>query len=180
MCAKNVQRLRALRVQLGASKWSCPRGRREITFHRGGTGARTALLGRTTQTIVEGATTATQESFLHHPGRHVLSATTKSVAVPQVAMQARTFLHNVRLGLLVIPVHAQLVLLGQIMLLLPTKVHAQPARHVLWVGKPPLLVQQRQILVHVLIVMRGSTEPGRLRLPRHVLPAITKLVAVLL
>ena len=87
-------------------------------------------------------------------------------------MQARTFLHNVRLGLLVIPVHAQLVLLGQIMLLLPTKVHAQPARHVLRARKPPLLVQQRQILVHVLIVTRGGTEPGRLRLPRHVLPVL--------
>ena len=93
-------------------------------------------------------------------------------------MQARTFLHNVRPGLLVIPVHAQLVLLGQIMLLLPTKVHAQPARHVLRARKPPLLVQQRQILVHVLIVKRGGTEPGLLTMPRHVLPAITKLVAV--
>ena len=90
-------------------------------------------------------------------------------------MQARTFLHNVRPGLLVIPVHAQLVLLGQIMLLLPTKVHAQPARHVLRVGKPPLLVQQRQILVHVLIVMRGSTEPGRLQLSQRVIPANSKL-----
>ena len=75
-------------------------------------------------------------------------------------MQARTFLQNVRPGLLVIPVHAQLVLLGQIIQVLPTKVHAQPARHVLRARKPPLLVQQRQILVHVLIVMRGSTEPG--------------------
>ena len=88
-------------------------------------------------------------------------------------MQARTFLHNVRLGLLVIPVDAYLVLLGQIIQVLPTKVHAQTARHVLRARKLQLLVLQQQIVAHVLIVTRGSTEPGRLRLPRHVLPAIT-------
>ena len=94
-------------------------------------------------------------------------------------MQARTFLHNVRLGLLVIPVDAYLVLLGQIIQVLPTKVHAQTARHVLRARKLQLLVLQQQIVAHVLIVTRGSTEACGLGLPRHVLPAITKLVAVL-
>ena len=87
-------------------------------------------------------------------------------------MQARTFLHNVRPGLLVIPVHAQLVLLGQIIVILPTKVHAQLARHVLRVRKPQLLVLQQQIVAHVQTVTRGSTEPVLLRPPRHVLPAM--------
>ena len=87
-------------------------------------------------------------------------------------MQARTFLHNVRPGLLVIPVHAQLVLLGQIMLLLPTKVHAQPARHVLRVKKSLLLVQRWQTL-HAQLVLLGQiiqvlpTKPNA-HLSRHV------------
>ena len=96
----------------------------------------------------------------------------------QIVMQGITFL-IVRPGLLVIPVHAQLVLLRQIIQVLPTKVHAHPARHVLRVKKQPLLVQQRQILVHVLIVTRGSTEPGRLLLTQRVIPANTKLEEVL-
>ena len=81
--------------------------------------------------------------------RHVLPAITKLVAVLQVAMQDRTFLHSVRLVLLAIPVHAQLVLLGQIIVILPTKVHAQLARHVLRVREPQLLVMQQQIVAHV-------------------------------
>ena len=40
--------------------------------------------------------------------------------VLKIAMQGRTYLLYVRLGLLVIPVYAKLVLLGQIIQVLPT------------------------------------------------------------
>ena len=50
----------------------------------------------------------------------VLTVLTKLVAVLQLVPQGRTYLLYARPGLPVIPVHAQLVLLGQILQVLPT------------------------------------------------------------
>ena len=62
--------------------------------------------------------------------QRVIPAISKSAAGLQLVLKGITFLQNVGARLVVIPVHAHLVLLGQIIQILTTKPNAHLSRHV--------------------------------------------------